>query len=156
MVELTLSVCPPFSLHDLAESQQSKLSSKRHILDLTLRTRIITTLFFRKKFKQGSKDNLQFKGFSDNPKIRRSVRELAFDIESLRKDVELFYREVVPQVKKISAFITIYNDLVVERIRIIMGYYEDMTLICALTKCKELGSRQFGNYGFAHGHRGLE
>ena len=88
---------------------------------------LITTLFFQKKFSnKRRKESLQ--KALENPRIRRSVKELAFDMKSLHGDVKPYHWEVVGQIKKISAFVATYKGLVIEKMGVIMGSYDDMTL----------------------------
>jgi hypothetical protein len=89
---------------------------------------LLTTLFFRKKFSNRRRRKHLQKTLA-NHEMRRSVKELAFDMKSLREDVGPYHWKVVGhEIKKISGFVATYNDLVIEKIRVIMGSYGDMTL----------------------------
>jgi hypothetical protein len=52
-----------------------------------------------------------------NSEVRRSMKGLAFDIKALRINLK-HNRWVISQIKKISALIASYNDLVIEKVRI--------------------------------------
>ena len=121
-VELLLIIIDRIQRRDLTTLR----AVSRTFWTLIPQTRVFNTLFFRKKFMQRSREDLQ--RVLASPVIRRSVKELAFDMELLRKDVEPYHWEVVPQIKKISTFIAAYGDIVLERIRIVEGYYDDMAM----------------------------
>ncbi|KAN0084687.1 hypothetical protein V8E54_001154 [Elaphomyces granulatus] len=55
-----------------------------------------------------------------NPEIRRSIKELAIDMRSLRT------WQVVNLVKRVAALFATYNDLVIEAIRVNQRSWEDM------------------------------
>lgn len=121
-VELLLAIIDRLQRRDLITLR----AVSRTCWTLIPPTRVFDTLFFRKKFLHRSREDLL--RVLANPEIRRSVKELAFDMELLRKDVEPYHWEVVPQIKKISTFIAAHSDIVVERIRIVEGYYDDMAM----------------------------
>ena len=111
-VELLLMIIDKIQRQDLIALR----ATSRRFSFLVTPTHIFTTIFIGKKLERGSMGYLQ--KILENSEVRRSVKELAFDINALRINLKHSRGRVISQVKKISALVASYNDLVIEKIRI--------------------------------------